>query len=366
MKKVNFLCLILLGIFFTACHSSTDTWGDWSKAGEFGGGYRINAVSFKIGNNIYIGMGYNSGLDEKDKNLKDFWKYDGVSWKRLVGQDYPDLGRKGAVAFVVDNKAYVGMGFRGKYETESLDQYFSDFYVFDGDTDSWITDVSGKNGFKNIDIADGGFDSVECAAWAGIGFSLNNKGYVGTGQGKNRIFNKIYCYDPATDKWSDSGYNDESRAGSVTFTIGNQVVLCLGNGDGSQYCKTVYVFDGANWTKQASLADVAGSWNDDYGKIPRSYAVAFTSNLDRAAEIGYIAGGIGNSNTCWEYHIWEDRWREVSKFPNGMAQTRVGAIGYTYNEYGYITTGGGSLNLSNDNSTWKFTPGLEEDDNNDY
>ena len=27
MKKVNFLCLIMLGLFFVACHSNDDTWG---------------------------------------------------------------------------------------------------------------------------------------------------------------------------------------------------------------------------------------------------------------------------------------------------------------------------------------------------
>ena len=30
MKKVNFLCLIMLGLFFVACHSNDDTWGDLS------------------------------------------------------------------------------------------------------------------------------------------------------------------------------------------------------------------------------------------------------------------------------------------------------------------------------------------------
>ena len=32
MKRVNFLCLVLLGLFFTACHSNDDTWGDWSRS----------------------------------------------------------------------------------------------------------------------------------------------------------------------------------------------------------------------------------------------------------------------------------------------------------------------------------------------
>ena len=48
MKKVNFLCLILLGLFFSACHSNDDTWGDWSKSYEFSGTGRTHAVRFKI------------------------------------------------------------------------------------------------------------------------------------------------------------------------------------------------------------------------------------------------------------------------------------------------------------------------------
>ena len=46
--------------------------------------------------------------------------------------------------------------------------------------------------------------------------------------------------------------------------------------------------------------------------------------------------------------------------------SRVGGIGFTYNGYGYITVGGGSYQTSGDNTTWKFYPGIEAEDYNDY
>ena len=45
MKKVNFLCLIMLGLFFVACHSNDDTWGDWSRGYSFSGKPRTGAVT---------------------------------------------------------------------------------------------------------------------------------------------------------------------------------------------------------------------------------------------------------------------------------------------------------------------------------
>ena len=47
----------------------------------------------------------------------------------------------------------------------------------------------------------------------------------------------------------------------------------------------VYTFDGTNWERKRPLQDLDGSWNDDYGKIPRSYAMAFTSTLDGEKDI---------------------------------------------------------------------------------
>lgn len=373
MRKINLLCLALIGLVFTACHSNDDTWGDWSKAAEFGGSNRVCAVSFTASNgDVYVGMGFNSTLSAADQNMRDFWKFNGSGWSR-VGQlegdvhtgDFPDLGRTGSVAFVIDDKAYVGAGWRRGYTSNKDDEYFSDFYIFDIKTQRWEKEADGVT-YKKIDITSGGFDKADCAFYSGVGFSQGGKGYVGTGQVKDRVIQTIFCYDPSTNTWTNSNFGGDSRVGAVTFTINDQTVVCLG-GSGSTNVRDVWVLKDGKWSSRAPLADLDGSWNDDYGQIPRSFAVAFTSSLDSKNGVpkGYIAGG-GNGNTCWEYNIETDRWDEVSKFPSAMNSIRVGAIGFTHNNYGYITTGGTTTSNATDNSTWKFYPGLDEDDNNDY
>ena len=52
MKKVNFLCLIMLGLFFVACHSNDDTWGDWSRGYSFSGRPRTGAVTFTLNGDV--------------------------------------------------------------------------------------------------------------------------------------------------------------------------------------------------------------------------------------------------------------------------------------------------------------------------
>ena len=100
MKRVNFLCLVLLGLFFTACHSNDDTWGDWSRSFSFGGFPRTGAVTFTIDDVVYVGLGFNILLDQQDKTLTDFWMYKDRIWTQIA--DFPGEGRYGAVAFVVD------------------------------------------------------------------------------------------------------------------------------------------------------------------------------------------------------------------------------------------------------------------------
>ncbi len=360
MKKLNLLFLALMGLFFVACDSSNDTDGDWAKSVEFSGANRVCAVSFtdpKTGD-VYIGMGYNSNLTtNSDQYMKDFWVYNGAGWQKVANGDFPTgEGRKGSVAFVIDRIAYVGAGYRGAFAGHTTEEYFSDFYLFDLDKKEWIKE---DGEFKKINITDYEQNAEECSFAYGIAFTHEGKGYVGTGQLKNRVFKTIYCYDPKTGKWSDADFPGESRAGAVTFTIGNRSVICLGAAESNR--TDVYVFDG-KWNRKAPLADLDGKWNDDYGNIPRSYAVAFTA-MDRGTLKGYVAGG--KVKTCWEYNIERDRWYEVTSFPAAMS-IRFGAVGFSYGDYGYITTGGSSISTSDDNSTWVFYPGIDEDDNNDY
>lgn len=370
MRRLNFLYLLLLGVFFTACHSDDDTLGDWSKNNEFPGTKRVLAYCFEYNGEAYIGMGYNPEVKTQDKNLRDFWKFNGTEWKRLP--DFPVKGRKGAVAFVVGDTAYVGAGFRDKLNSVEIDSFYNDFYKYDLIKNEWVKKAGSTTEYATTSIAASGFNEDDCSFWGGIAFSLNGKGYAGTGNlDGSRESKNIYCYDPATGGWTDANFNGDSRAGAVVFMLNNKAVVCLGKANNSMV-RDVCVFDGTKWSgkdEYAPLKNLDGDWNDDYDRIPRSFGVAFTSNLDsgNGSPRGYVAGGEGSyGRIIFEYNIDTDRWREVTEFPAAMNSLRVGAVGFTINQYGYVTTGGSSLSTATDNSTWKFTPGIDRDDNNDY
>ena len=208
MKKVNFLCLIMLGLFFVACHSNDDTWGDWSRGYPFSGRPRTGAVTFTLNGEVYVGLGRNEDVEEKDKYLTDFWKFNGTRWVSVAS--FPTVGRAGAVAFVVGEEghqvAYVGTGYREYLGDET---YYDDFYTFDGV--SWsATAVTTLP--KPADRKDGGRRD-------GIAFSLNGKGYVGTGLvSGGMVVNDIYVSIPL---------NQEMLLGVTLSFVANRVVVPL-------------------------------------------------------------------------------------------------------------------------------------------
>lgn len=367
MKRVNFLCLAILGLLLGACHSNDDTDGDWSRSYSFAGLNRTGAVSFTMQYGgkecAFIGLGTNEDkVNDKDKTLRDFWMFDGRTWTQVDSFPLAAQGRYGAVAFVINGKAYVGTGFRPSTGTTDLDIYFKDFWEFDP------TRPAGSQWSASAVT-----ELPSVGRREAVAFSLNGKGYVGTGLADgSQALKDFWCYDPGSNTWTVSNFNGEIRLGAVAFVLGDKAVVCLGTGsaNGTSYRMDVNIFNGSTneWSVSPyPLRDISGrGWDNDYGRIPRAYAVAFTSSRTSGVPRGYIATGQGNyRNTCWEYDIERDRWYEVTELPSAMTN-RAFAVGFTLNDYGYVTTGGTSTGITVDADTWKFTPGIEEDDDNDY
>lgn len=359
MKRVNFLCLAILGLFFTACHSNDDTWGDWSRSYSFAGKPRTGAVTFTINDIVYVGLGLNNNVEDNDKTLRDFWKYKDGMWTQV--DSFPGAGRYGAVAFVINDIAYVGTGYRDGISGEDKEEYFKDFYKFDPSKPA------------GAQWSEGPVTTLPANALPrreAVAFSLGNKGYVGTGLASgSETLKDFYCFDGTN--WTDIGFKGEKRCGAVAFILGGKAVVCLGTGssNSTNYRQDVYAYNPETniWEEKAPLKDISGrGWDNDYDKIPRAYAIAFTSNLDGGVEKGYVATGSGTSSrTCWEYNLTKDRWDEVTEMPSQM-NTRGFAIAFSLKGYGYVTTGGSSSGRPGDTDMWKFTPGIDEDDDNDY
>ena len=69
----------------------------------------------------YIIGGYSDG----NNALKDVWAFDSNSQSWLSLEDFPGEARSKAIVFVIDNKAYYGLGYG------SVSDLLDDFWEFD-------------------------------------------------------------------------------------------------------------------------------------------------------------------------------------------------------------------------------------------
>ena len=138
--------------------------------------------------------------------------------------------------------------------------------------------------------------------------------------------------------WVESStFDGNSRANSVSFTIGTKGYLVTGY-DGDDYLADTWEYnsDGDYWVKKANFPGAA-----------RSGAVGFSINGK-----GYLGTGYdGNTelNDFWEYNPTSDTWTQKADF-GGTA--RYGAIGFSVGNDGYIGTG---YDGSEQKDFWKYS-----------
>lgn len=174
-----------------------DTWTE--KAG-FPGQARYSASGFVIGDSVlYIGTGtYGNSHDY----LYDFWMYNPAknSWTRK--SDFPGLNRQDAASFAIDGKGYLGSGL-SEYMT-----FTRDFWKYDLVKDTWsaIQPLPENNATL-------------------VGFTIDGKAYLGGGTGSFPFVNSNYFleYDPATNTWTPLKpmENVIPRYAGIGFSIGD-------------------------------------------------------------------------------------------------------------------------------------------------
>jgi hypothetical protein len=160
-----------------------------------------------------------------------------------------------------------------------------------------------------------------------VGFSIGNKGYMGTGQNYYEdCYNDFWEYDPATNFWTQkAAFGGTARGGAVGFSIGSKGYIGTG-GAGSRY-KDFWEYDPATnlWTKKA-----------DFGGTEQSSAVGFSIGRK-----GYIGTGIADSwpyimKDFWEYDPATNLWTKKADFGGAG---RAMAVGFSIGSKGYIGTG---------------------------
>ncbi len=336
-NKNLLLWIVISTMAFWGCNDDDDDlMGNWVELGAFEGIPRTDAVAFVIDNMAYVGTGYNG---EEDERLRDFWRYDPQNdyWTQVASLPAEAKARNGAVAFVANGQGYVGTGYDG-------DNKLKDFWAFNpavGDSGEWTRIV----------------DFPGTARYAAVAFSLEDKGYVGTGYDDNRL-KDFWQYDPSTQQWTQKiSVGGSKRRDAVAFVVNGKGYVVAGQ-DNNSYVTDVWEYNPSSetWTEKREITSDTNddeSYDDDYN-IVCSGAVAFNIGA-----LGYITtGGKGYAgNLTWEYDPVTDFWEEKTEFEGS---SRSEAVAFTIQSQPYVVSGSSSGYYFDD--VWTFYPDEEEDE----
>jgi hypothetical protein len=296
---------------------------------DFPGGLRYSAASFSIGTKGYIGIGYNDG----DWPMRDFWEWDQATnvWTRKA--DYPGNSTGYVVCFSIGTKGYIATG-----NSFSTNGFTNEFWEYDPAKNSWTQKAS--------------LPTLPPRAFA-VGFSIGTKGYIGLGNNDpwgsglpESYYRDFWEWDQATNVWTrKADFSGTIRSDAVGFSIGNKGYIGTG-GTGNIYSKEFWEWDQATniWTRKA-----------DFGGPSRADAVGFSIGSK-----GYIGTGFASSGTTeylykdfWEWDQATNSWTQKADF-GGIA--RNGAVGFSIGTKGYIGTGLSGSNNYAFQDFWEYTP----------
>ncbi|MFM2394220.1 MAG: hypothetical protein RLZZ546_2202, partial [Bacteroidota bacterium] len=151
-------------------------------------------------------------------------------------------------------------------------------------------------------------------------FSINSKGYLGTGIGPTGEKRDFWEYNPSSNVWTQkSDFGGTPRFGAVGFSLASKGYIGTGN-DGSIDKKDFWEYDPStdNWTQKSN-----------FGGVARNGAVGFAFDTK-----GYIGGKIKD---FWEYDPIQNHWTQMSDFD--FTSFTDGFVGFSILSDGYIGNG---------------------------
>lgn len=301
--------------------TSSPQGGSWAHKADFPGGVRFSAASFSIGTKVYLGLGYNdTGFPERD-----LWEWDQVTGLWTKKADYPGIGTGGVVCFSIGSKGYIGTG-----NNFNTGDYSNEFWEYDSELNNWT-----RKAYLPVDGA---------RAW-GVGFSIGNKGYIGTGfdtdgVSSSSVNRDFWEWDQETNLWTKKAdFLGSARFGAVGFSIGNKGYIGTGH-TGIDSSKDFWEWDQATnlWTKKA-----------DFGGRSRAYANGFV--IGNKGYIGTGTNGTSLFNDFWEWDQATNTWKELAHF---SGNARANGVGFSIGNKGYIGIGSGI------DDEWDYNEGFQD------
>jgi hypothetical protein len=318
---------------------------------------RAMAIGLSIGDKGYVGTG--------TPTLTDFWEYDPINenWTQKADVPYSAYDyRYNAVAFSIGDKGYVGTGVTQFPWWVEL----SDFWEYDPEFDIWTQ----KADFGGV------------ARQGAVGFSIGNRGYVGTGRG-DYLLSDFWEYDPTSlvngldvngnpmGAWTQKAdFGGTARRLAVGFSIESKGYIGTGDDSSSELASAdFWEYDP---TSLANGLDVngnpMGAWTQkaDFGGGPRSEAAGFS-----IGDLGYLgtgswpAAGFLNSADFWEYDPTSlangldvngnpmGAWTQKADYGGGSMSK---AVGFSIGNNGYLGTGYTDVSPYTVPYFWEYCP----------
>ncbi|MDQ5986809.1 MAG: hypothetical protein CSYNP_02542 [Syntrophus sp. SKADARSKE-3] len=336
MKKYLLTVISLLCSFFIVAEGLAVN-GIWTQKDNLGGAARSGAVGFSIGNKGYIGTGADGS-----SYYSDIWEYDPAADAWMRKADFGGAARSGAVGFSIGTKGYIGTGTDGS----SVKQ---DFWEYDPATDAWTKKA----------------DFPGAARYGAVGFSIGGKGYIGTGANGScnygatgytcPFYKDFWEYDPATDTWTQKAdFGGPARFSAVGFSILNKGYVGTGFDTAISYRNDFWEYDPATnvWTQKMDFGGPSWSGVQFTMGTKRSGAVGFSVGTKGYITTGsYAPGMAGNARTeMGEYDPNTDIWTRKADFYS----SRTGAVGFSIGGKGYVGTGLPTLSGSCYMDLWEF------------
>ncbi|HUW04841.1 MAG TPA: kelch repeat-containing protein, partial [Williamwhitmania sp.] len=162
--------------------------------------------------------------------LKDLWQYDPSTNTWAQKTSLPGSKRMNAVAFVINDIAYVCTGTQNATHP-------ADFWAYDASTDTWT---------KKRDIANDSNESYDdnytsIVRANAVAFVINGLGYITTGD-DNTIISTVWEYNPVTDLWTrKTDFEGAARSNAVGFTVSGRGFVVTGV-SGSTYLDDIWEF----------------------------------------------------------------------------------------------------------------------------
>lgn len=282
---MRFFCLFICILLLWACQKdkpATDFFpsGTWEECfSNFPLPTLKNHVCFNLDDAFYVGL----GTTWEGEQNRFFCYRPTEGWTEI--KEFPGRSREDAVAFVLDGKAYVGLG-RSFWSKPC----YSDFWIYDPEINSWDS--------LRVEFPGRGRSGA-------LAFEMNHCGYVGTGFDGEYTQGDFFRFSPESGWITIPTMFLPRRFFASVFKSENAIYLCCGKSEEGRRLD-VYKFlpEKENWVALQSLLPKNNN-------IPREKATAIVMNKG-GKDYVYLIGGNYN---CWSvyYNPQEDCWIELKE-----------------------------------------------------